>query len=32
MGKFAVGAENGLPIDLHYTDQGEGQPFVLIHG
>jgi pimeloyl-ACP methyl ester carboxylesterase len=32
MGKFAVGAENGLPIDLHYTDQGEGQPVVLIHG
>ena len=32
MGKFAVGAENGLPIELHYTDQGEGQPVVLIHG
>jgi non-heme chloroperoxidase len=32
MGKFAVGAENGLPIDLHYTDQGDGQPVVLIHG
>ena len=32
MGKFAVGAENGLPIDLHYTDYGEGQPVVLIHG
>jgi non-heme chloroperoxidase len=32
MGKFAVGAENGLPIELHYTDHGEGQPIVLIHG
>ena len=32
MGKFAVGVENGLPIDLHFTDQGEGQPVVLIHG
>jgi non-heme chloroperoxidase len=32
MAKFAVGAENGLPIELHYTDQGEGQPVVLIHG
>ena len=32
MGKFAVVAENGLPIDLHYTDHGEGQPVVLLHG
>jgi non-heme chloroperoxidase len=32
MGKFAVGAENGLPIELHYTDQGEGTPVVLVHG
>jgi non-heme chloroperoxidase len=32
MGKFAVGAENGLPIELHYTDHGEGQPVVLSHG
>jgi non-heme chloroperoxidase len=32
MGKFAVGAENGLPIELHYTDHGDGQPVVLIHG
>jgi non-heme chloroperoxidase len=32
MAKFAVGAENGLPIELHYTDHGEGQPVVLIHG
>jgi non-heme chloroperoxidase len=32
MGTFVVGAENGLPIELHYTDQGEGQPVVLIHG
>ena len=32
MGTLAVGAENGLPIELHYTDQGEGRPVVLIHG
>jgi len=32
MGRFAVGAENGLPIELHFTDQGQGQPVVLIHG
>ena len=32
MAKLAVGTENGLPIELHYTDQGEGQPVVLIHG
>jgi non-heme chloroperoxidase len=32
MGKFAVGAENGLPIELHYTDHGTGQPVVLVHG
>jgi non-heme chloroperoxidase len=32
MGRFAVGAENGLPIELHFTDQGEGRPVVLIHG
>ncbi len=32
MAKFAVGAENGLPIELHYTDHGEGQPVVLMHG
>src|SRR3712207_4290245 len=32
MGTFAVGAENGLPIELHYTDHGKGQPVVLIHG
>jgi non-heme chloroperoxidase len=32
VGKFAVGAENGLPIELYYTDQGEGQPVVLLHG
>jgi non-heme chloroperoxidase len=32
MGRFAVGAENGLPIELHYTDHGAGQPVVLIHG
>ena len=32
MAKFAVGAENGLPIELHYTDHGDGPPVVLIHG
>ena len=32
MGRFAVGAENGLPIELHFTDFGVGQPVVLIHG
>jgi pimeloyl-ACP methyl ester carboxylesterase len=32
MAKLAVGTENGLPIELHYIDQGEGQPVVLIHG
>jgi non-heme chloroperoxidase len=32
MARFAVGAENGLPIELHYTDYGEGQPVVLLHG
>ncbi|HEV2930268.1 MAG TPA: alpha/beta hydrolase [Propionibacteriaceae bacterium] len=32
MAKFAVGAENGVPIELHFTDHGEGQPVVLIHG
>ena len=32
MGRYAVGAENGLPIELHFTDQGQGQPVVLIHG
>lgn len=32
MAKFAVGAENGLPIELHFTDYGTGQPVVLIHG
>src|SRR3712207_6835291 len=32
MARFAVGAENGLPIELHFTDHGEGQPVVLIHG
>ena len=27
-----VGQENSGSIDLHYTDQGSGQPVVLIHG
>lgn len=32
MGFITVGQENSVDIDLHYTDQGEGQPVVLIHG
>lgn len=32
MGRITVGTENSLPVDLHYTDRGEGQPVVLIHG
>jgi len=32
MGFITVGQENSADIDLHYTDQGEGQPVVLIHG
>ncbi|WP_375433045.1 alpha/beta fold hydrolase [uncultured Friedmanniella sp.] len=32
MATFAVGLENGTPIELHYTDQGDGTPVVLIHG
>ena len=32
MGLFAVGAENGSPIELHYEDLGSGSPVVLIHG
>ncbi len=27
-----VGTENSADIDLYYTDQGSGQPVVLIHG
>jgi len=29
---ITVGTENSADIDLFYTDQGEGQPVVLIHG
>ena len=32
MAKFAVGAENGTPIELYFEDHGEGTPVVLIHG
>jgi non-heme chloroperoxidase len=29
---ITVGTENSADIELYYTDQGEGQPVVLIHG
>ncbi|MFJ7958924.1 alpha/beta fold hydrolase [Streptomyces sp. NPDC096319] len=29
---ITVGQENTSPIELHYEDQGAGQPVVLIHG
>ncbi|MFI6575148.1 alpha/beta fold hydrolase [Nocardiopsis sp. NPDC050513] len=32
MGRITVGTENSDPIELHYEDQGAGQPVVLIHG
>lgn len=32
MAYVTVGTENSADIDLYYTDQGEGQPVVLIHG
>ena len=32
MGYLTVGQENSADIDLYYTDQGGGQPVVLIHG
>ncbi|MGJ9371853.1 alpha/beta fold hydrolase [Nesterenkonia sp. CF4.4] len=32
MGYITVGEENSTPIDLHYEDQGDGQPIILIHG
>jgi non-heme chloroperoxidase len=32
MAKFAVGAENGTPIELYFEDRGDGTPVVLIHG
>ncbi|WP_307803974.1 alpha/beta fold hydrolase [Micromonospora echinofusca] len=27
-----MGEENGIPIDLHYEDYGDGRPVVLVHG
>lgn len=32
MAYITVGTENSADIELFYTDQGEGQPVVLIHG
>lgn len=32
MGFIKVGTENSTDIELHYEDQGAGQPVVLIHG
>ncbi len=32
MAHITVGTENSTDIDLFYTDQGAGQPVVLIHG
>ncbi|WP_444963429.1 alpha/beta fold hydrolase [Nocardiopsis sp. M1B1] len=32
MGRITIGTENSTPIELHYEDQGSGQPVVLIHG
>ncbi|WP_404434732.1 alpha/beta hydrolase [Microbacterium lacus] len=32
MAYVTVGTENSADIDLYYTDQGTGQPVVLIHG
>ncbi len=32
MPQLAVGTANGAPVELHYLDQGAGQPVVLIHG
>lgn len=32
MALIKVGNENSTPIELHYEDQGSGQPVVLIHG
>src|SRR3712207_4985041 len=32
MAKLSVGTENNLPVELHYTDHGEGRPVVLVHG
>ncbi len=32
MGAIKVGQQNSTDIELHYEDQGEGQPVLLIHG
>ena len=32
MGHIAVGTQNSTELTLHYTDQGTGQPVLLIHG
>ena len=32
MAYVTVGEENGVPIELHYTDHGAGPAVVLIHG
>ena len=32
MPKVTVGRENTGDIEIYYTDQGAGQPVVLIHG
>ncbi|MDN3494801.1 alpha/beta hydrolase [Planococcus sp. APC 4015] len=32
MAYITVGTENSADIDIYYTDQGTGQPVVLIHG
>src|SRR5262249_39936850 len=32
MPKITVGRENSAEIEIYYTDQGSGQPVVLIHG
>ena len=32
MPMLTVGADNGTPVELHYSDVGSGRPVVLIHG
>ncbi|MCF7553560.1 alpha/beta fold hydrolase [Pseudonocardia sp. WMMC193] len=32
MPTVTVGTENGVPIEIHYTDHGSGRPIVLSHG
>ena len=32
MAYITVGTENSVDIELFYTDQGSGQPVVLVHG